>query len=123
MIFTVFFGLLFTNIVQGIMIDTFAELRDKREKIDEDMKTRCFICAASKEDLEKRNESFAEHTEKKHLIWNYIFYIKCLMIKEWTEYTGLEYWIKERLEKYDISWFPESVKDGQNIEDRLDKLE
>lgn len=26
----VFFALLFTNIVSGIMIDTFAELRDKR---------------------------------------------------------------------------------------------
>lgn len=28
MIYFVFFGLLFTNIVSGIMIDTFAELRD-----------------------------------------------------------------------------------------------
>lgn len=30
MTYTVFFGLLFTNIVSGIMIDTFAELRDQR---------------------------------------------------------------------------------------------
>jgi inositol 1,4,5-triphosphate receptor type 1/inositol 1,4,5-triphosphate receptor type 3 len=29
-IYYVFFGLLFTNIVSGIMIDTFAELRDKK---------------------------------------------------------------------------------------------
>ena len=29
-IYFVFFGLLFTNIISGIMIDTFAELRDKR---------------------------------------------------------------------------------------------
>jgi len=28
MMYAVFFGLLFTNIVSGIMIDTFAELRD-----------------------------------------------------------------------------------------------
>jgi len=46
MIFTVFFGLLFTNIVQGIMIDTFAALRDQRVKIEEDIKNKCFICAA-----------------------------------------------------------------------------
>jgi hypothetical protein len=30
MMYIVFFGLLFTNIVSGIMIDTFAELRDQR---------------------------------------------------------------------------------------------
>lgn len=29
-VYFVFFALLFTNIVSGIMIDTFAELRDKR---------------------------------------------------------------------------------------------
>ena len=28
MVYSIFFGLLFTNIVSGIMIDTFAELRD-----------------------------------------------------------------------------------------------
>jgi inositol 1,4,5-triphosphate receptor type 1/inositol 1,4,5-triphosphate receptor type 3 len=30
MIYVIFFGLLFTNIISGIMIDTFAELRDQR---------------------------------------------------------------------------------------------
>jgi inositol 1,4,5-triphosphate receptor type 1/inositol 1,4,5-triphosphate receptor type 3 len=29
-LYFVFFALLFTNIISGIMIDTFAELRDKR---------------------------------------------------------------------------------------------
>ena len=29
-VYFVFFALLFTNIVSGIMIDTFAELRDQR---------------------------------------------------------------------------------------------
>ena len=30
LIYFIFFGLLFGNIISGIMIDTFAELRDKR---------------------------------------------------------------------------------------------
>ncbi|KAM3147677.1 hypothetical protein pb186bvf_000005 [Paramecium bursaria] len=124
MTFTVFFGLLFTNIISGIMIDTFAELRDQRQKIEEDMKNICFICAAQRTKLEKTNKSFEDHTQNIHYIWNYIFYIKCLKIKDWTEYTGLEYWITEMLDADDISWFPESVEEeGQNVIERLDKIE
>jgi inositol 1,4,5-triphosphate receptor type 1/inositol 1,4,5-triphosphate receptor type 3 len=44
LVYFVFFALLFTNIVSGIMIDTFAELRDMRQKIEDDMKNNCFIC-------------------------------------------------------------------------------
>ena len=43
-VYFVFFALLFTNIVSGIMIDTFAELRDQRWKIEDDKKNVCFIC-------------------------------------------------------------------------------
>ncbi|CAD8049274.1 unnamed protein product [Paramecium sonneborni] len=123
MLFTVFFGLLFTNIVQGIMIDTFAELRDQRQKIEEDIKNRCFICAAQRGELENKNQSFEQHIQDKHLIWNYVFYVKCLWLKEWTEYTGLEYWIYEKIKQDDTSWFPESVIDGKNITERLDQIE
>lgn len=50
-------------------------------------------------------------------MWNYIFYVKCLKLKEWTEYTGLEYWIHAKLESDDITWFPESFNDDQNFSD------
>ncbi|CAD8053653.1 unnamed protein product [Paramecium sonneborni] len=123
MLFTVFFGLLFTNIIQGIMIDTFAELRDQRQKIEEDIKNKCFICAASRTDLEKMNISFDEHTHQLHYMWNYIFYVKCLKLKEWTEYTGLEYWIHAKLESDDITWFPESVNEDSNLSDQMSKME
>ena len=48
-----FFALLFTNIVSGIMIDTFAELRDERQKIEDDKKNMCFICGLDRATLEK----------------------------------------------------------------------
>ena len=36
------------NIISGIMIDTFAEMRDKRNFIEQDKKNRCFICGIEK---------------------------------------------------------------------------
>ena len=34
----------FLNIIFGIIIDTFADLRDKRNTMEEDMKNVCYIC-------------------------------------------------------------------------------
>ena len=36
--------IMFFNIIFGIIIDTFAELRDNKRQIDEDIRNNCFIC-------------------------------------------------------------------------------
>lgn len=104
MVYFVFFGLLFTNIVSGIMIDTFAELRDQRQKIEDDKKNKCFICGIDRQTLEKEMESFEHHIDSRHYLWNYLFYIYCLIKKDSTEYSGLEYAIMDMINKEDISW-------------------
>lgn len=44
MMYTISMDLIFSNIISGIMIDTFASLRDHRKSIDSDKKGLCFIC-------------------------------------------------------------------------------
>lgn len=39
-------------------------------------------------------------------MWNYIFYKAYLMFKEKTEYDGNESYIYDKIEKFDLSWFP-----------------
>lgn len=39
-------------------------------------------------------------------MWNYLFYIAYLNDKKKTEYTGIESYVSEKLEKDEISWFP-----------------
>lgn len=39
-----FINIIFLNIIFGIIIDTFAELRDEKNRMDEDMKNKCYIC-------------------------------------------------------------------------------
>ena len=80
-LYFVFFALLFTNIISGIMIDTFAELRDKRQTIDDDKKNLCFICGIDRVTLEKQQEDFEDHIKNKHFLWNYAFYLYCLKKK------------------------------------------
>jgi inositol 1,4,5-triphosphate receptor type 3 len=39
----------FLNIIFGIIIDSFAELRDNRKVMEEDMSTICFICGIERD--------------------------------------------------------------------------
>ncbi len=55
MVYTIFMDMLFGNIVGGVLIDTFAELRQKGAEIEQDKKGKCFICGIEKETLEKTN--------------------------------------------------------------------
>jgi hypothetical protein len=50
-IYVVFMELLFSNLVGGIMIDSFAELKDKDSERDEDKKGMCYICSMKPSDV------------------------------------------------------------------------
>lgn len=43
-LYFIFVSILFSNIISGIMTDTFAEMRDKRNFIEADKKNNCFMC-------------------------------------------------------------------------------
>ena len=44
MIYGTFFGMLFANIVQGIMLDAFGGLREKNDILNDDKTNKCYIC-------------------------------------------------------------------------------
>ena len=88
MIYGIFFGLLFGNIVSGLILDAFAKLREDTDSLKGDKENFCFICNISRDKLEKDGSSLEEHI-KSHWLWNYVFYIIAHGEKEKTEYTGL----------------------------------
>jgi hypothetical protein len=47
-VYVVFMEMLFQNIVGGIMIDAFSELKEEDETRDEDKCTLCYICGMDK---------------------------------------------------------------------------
>jgi hypothetical protein len=67
--------LLLSNIITGIMVDTFASQRDRRNVIEADKKGFCFICNISRETLEKDSVTLDVHyMERCHYLWNFVFY-------------------------------------------------
>jgi len=100
---------LIIEIIAGIIIDTFAVLRQEMEKMKDDIENYCFICGIKKQTLDKKTDErrgFVYHIELEHNLWNYIYYILYLKHKEKTEYSGFESYVSSRLDGDDISWFP-----------------
>lgn len=74
--FHIFVKVILLNILFGIIIDTFAQLRENKKFIDMDKKNKCFICNFDRFTFDKMSEGgFERHIAKDHNLWNYVFYI------------------------------------------------
>jgi inositol 1,4,5-triphosphate receptor type 1/inositol 1,4,5-triphosphate receptor type 3 len=107
--YTIIMVWLVWQMVSGLIVDTFESLRGEREKKEDDMKSTCFICGLKKEKIEKYypgKEGFEKHL-KDHSIINYFFYTFYLEDKDSSEYSGLESYIKNQIDKESITWFPQ----------------
>lgn len=114
-------NVVFMNIIFGIIIDTFAVLRDENKKKEEDIKNICFVCSLNRTKIEKQGKDFKRHVKKEHHIWNYLFYIYFLIKKDHTEYDGIESYVQKCLETEDIHWMP--IKKALSVQDSLESDE
>jgi len=94
------------EIIFGIIIDTFAELREDKDRKDFDAKNKCFICNLERTEFEKEGISFESHIQKEHNLWNYLYYIVYLTGKKEDDFNGTETYIFDKYKKEDLSWFP-----------------
>ena len=72
--------ILVVELLAGIIIDTFATLREQSHDREDDSTSRCFICGQSKETLDKQPgfRNFKYHISVEHNMWNYVFFIDFL---------------------------------------------
>ena len=119
------------NIFLGIIVSTFAQLRDEKKMIKEDTENCCFICNIDRQTFDKDGSGFAHHIKHDHYLWNYINYKVHLMEKDQTEYTGVESYISEMLRDGNIAWLPlhralvfgEETQEKQALEHFVEELE
>lgn len=97
---------IFLNILFGIIIDTFAELRDEKNKKEEDMRTKCLICGIDSYTFDRYGSGFHTHVKNEHNMWQYLYFLHHLRRKEPTEYTGQESYVSTCVAGGDISFFP-----------------
>ncbi|KAK3699926.1 hypothetical protein QZH41_016593, partial [Actinostola sp. cb2023] len=78
------------NLIFGVIIDTFADLRSEKQTKDEVLKNTCFICGLDRSAFDNKSVSFEEHIKHQHNMWHYLYFIVLLKVKDPTEFTGPE---------------------------------
>nr|XP_015202835.1 PREDICTED: inositol 1,4,5-trisphosphate receptor type 1 isoform X14 [Lepisosteus oculatus] len=94
------------NLIFGVIIDTFADLRSEKQKKEEVLKTTCFICGLERDKFDNKTVTFEEHIKEEHNMWHYLFFIVLVRVKDSTEYTGPESYVAEMIKEHNLDWFP-----------------
>lgn len=91
---------LLLNIIFGIIIDTFGQLREESSEKQELMASFCFICGISKDVFDSRASNgalggvgglnFTGHIENEHNMWDYMLFLLYLQEKNPNDYNGIE---------------------------------
>jgi hypothetical protein len=99
------------NVVRGITVDTFSELRELKIERLRDTKETCFICGIDKQvfDRDKLSRGFAVHIKEEHNLWNYIFFIIYLWEQDKDDDDGLEHYVRRCVVANDITWMPSQI--------------
>ena len=97
------------NVMFGIIIDTFGELRAQKAERIEDTTGVCFICGIEKQVFDRASDGvhgFGDHIKKDHHMWNYLYFIIYVWEQDKDDDDGLEQFVRHKIDANDIVWFP-----------------
>ena len=98
------------NLIFGMIVDAFGNLRDQRVQDDEDQENNCFICGINRSEFE-RYMSFDEHTIQEHNTWDYLYFIIYLREKyshNKNDLNEVENTVYEKYSENNLDWIPVS---------------
>ena len=98
--------LIMTNLIFGIVVDSFAAFRNKTDEISADKNNVCFICQMTRDDAINKNIDFDLHRETVHNYWNYVYFLTYLHINNENNFKMLESSVWDKLLDMDTSWIP-----------------
>jgi hypothetical protein len=105
-----FFGLvnlIFLNIIFGIIVDSFGQLREQREFVNQDQTSKCFMCGIEQNEFDKAVPGgFEHHVKNEHNMWRYLLFMHHVSKKNPTELNGQEAYVAECMLRKETSFFP-----------------
>ena len=96
------------NLIFGMIIDAFGNLRDQKNQNEDDAENICFICGINRSEFE-RYMNFEDHITKEHDKWDYIYLIVHIQEKYrnmQTEMTEIEHYVNDKCKAKNYQWFP-----------------
>ncbi len=110
--------LIMLNIINGIIIDTFQDLREQEEERDDCKENMCYVCSNRRSRFEMCGLNYEEHISEEHSIKEYLFYlIKNYLVNE-HNLNAVDSYVLELTKNKRLDFFP--IKTSINLEKLLD---
>ncbi|KAK4470965.1 hypothetical protein MN116_006470 [Schistosoma mekongi] len=94
------------NLIFGVIVDTFAALRQEKQNSEELNKNHCCVCGLHRSAFDHSNTNFDEHVDVDHNIWHYLYFIIYLRTKSMDDLTSLEIYIDKLIRRNEFKWIP-----------------
>ncbi|ETW10334.1 hypothetical protein H310_00660 [Aphanomyces invadans] len=107
------FAVIMLNMIFGITVDTFSDLRTDSAERAELRMNQCFVCGQARAVFDQHYiqrglpNGFNKHIDEEHNMWHYLYFLVHLNSKQVIECSGPEAYVKTLLLKEDLSWFPQ----------------
>lgn len=107
--FFIFVGVFLFNIITGVMVDTFAELREEADKRSDIFANECFACGLTRSqynDTGMIEPTFEQHKDIDHCKYQFVYFFDYLQTRDPTSFTGVESYVFKLLQEDDLAWIP-----------------
>lgn len=98
--------ILMLEMIFGIIVETFRELRIHQQYFEYDKNEICFVCGVKRDQLEKDKKSYNDHITNQHNLWNYVNYMIRLKFSNLQDLNALNSYAYELLKNKNITWIP-----------------
>ena len=106
MTFFIVMVVLLLNLIFGVVLDSFGELREESQKRLEDTRSRCFVCGYERAVLDRDGNGFNQHIQNDHNLFSYVSLYVYLRYKNKTTLTGLESYVWSHMFEKKTLFFP-----------------
>jgi hypothetical protein len=106
MIFYITVILLLLNMINGVIVSTFSQIREESNEKEEDINNKCFICNIDRVEFEKRKIAFSDHLKYEHNTKTYIRFLIYLRLLNEKDLDADQGFIINCIKERDISCFP-----------------
>ena len=116
-IFFLLIVIIMIDMVFGIVVKSFDELRNRNQKYHSDKTDLCFICHSNRISLERMRINFSDHINNIHNVWNYVEYMISLKLKDIHDLSAINQYVRTKMDRKDITWLPtykDINKEGDN---------
>lgn len=94
------------NIINGIIVDTFQELREKNNERDNKLQNECYICSLNRSNFEIKGVSYDYHVLNSHNVVNYYVYLSKVILTDEHDLNSLDSQVLHSFRDKKIDFFP-----------------